>query len=139
MQEAVAVQEQTSPALASGRHQVVDDEEEQPGLCDSSDDEDNGSEEMQKMRASAIREAILEHYSGWRLSQVHHWALMMAGGWPRNTIMMPQGESPASRHPIEISVQYSKGTQAQRLRPRISMTEIDVGLTSVRALCPRHS
>ena len=55
------------------RHQVVDDEGEQPGLFDSSDDEDNGSEEQRNMRASAIMEAtraimeaILEHYSGWR-------------------------------------------------------------------------
>ena len=43
-------------------HQVTGDDE-QPELHDSSDDEDDSSEEQRRMRASGIRQAILEHYS----------------------------------------------------------------------------
>ena len=48
--------------LRDKRHQVIDDDE-RPELNDSSDDEDDSSEEQRRMRASGIRQAILEHHS----------------------------------------------------------------------------
>ena len=122
--------------------------EEEPELCDSSDDEDNSLEEQRKMRPSAIREAILEHYSGWRpYCDVTHPDGSVAGSSPgTDDCMLLAAEHDQDAHGRESSQPkpnqdisaISKGHPGPRMTTKDIKSRDSNGSTSPRASCPRR-